>query len=87
MSISGRSWPRFCTEDSFTNLAIISGCEAGTACFDPSTSAGEKCSKRPCVPLAKRWSTAKLLVNIHRMRWGLWSNCFVSKDAWKSPAK
>ena len=54
-SMSGSNWPLFCTADSFTNLADMSGCDAGTA-FEPSTSAGDQCSNRPCVPFAKRWS-------------------------------
>ena len=42
--------------------------------------------KDSCVPLAKRWSTARLDTNITLIMCGRIGRSFVSEAAWKSPA-
>ena len=76
----------FVRELSLQKRAVSSGEYAGRALPLPPVWPGCQCNKRPCVPLAKRCSTARFAFSITLIKWGLGLGFFVSKLECQSPA-
>ena len=76
----------FVRELSLQKRAVSSGEYAGRALPLPPVWAGCQCNKRPCVPLAKRCSTARFAFSITLIKCGLGLGFFVSKLECQSPA-
>ena len=77
----------FAKELSLQKRAFNSVEYAGRAFRLPSVCAGCQCNKRPCVPLAKRCSTARFALSITRIRCVFGLGFFVSRVGCQSPSQ
>ena len=72
--------------DSLTKRTRRSWNEAGNALFE-ATDSGYQCKSRPCVPLAKRLSTAMFDTSMHLIMWLFLESGLVSLSGCQSPAR